>query len=503
MFKIFNMSHFDHIQIRDQLDRDQTAALLAALADPTTCAADADEIACSLDMLADPRGTGASLSILRDRALPSERRDLAGAYLSEHGLIGPEMAATLLEGDAVEGRWALLAMHHDSALIRPVAADPTHPLQRWAIRSLSAGFDLPEFQTIKISALSHPDPQVRAAAADSLFMDAPAAAEQPLIAALSDDVPDVARAAADTLRYFPTRPVYLALASATERPDEGGRAAAESLAELLMQLEDALELCDTLRTWARPILHLLDLQLRTRAPMEEGGSWGAAPDRSERPARRPPSLFELLAEPGGCWAQRLDALLTVPPLRTLPKRRAAWRELLTQHPDHAVRERGCRLLAAWGDTDALLGLLGDPHFVVMKAAMYHLGTLPPDPTIGERARAHLNDARATGTHGRETLVTWAHHVPGREALPTLRELAATDLRDGVRAGAIDLLAARRDREGVLALLPALRDPPFLSWGCPYSLISAARALGVGEREVHALRDTDHLEIAELILDPKG
>ena len=78
MFKIFNMSHFDHIQIRDQLDRDQTAALLAALADPTTCAADADEIARSLDMLADPRATGATLSILRDRALPSERRDLAG-----------------------------------------------------------------------------------------------------------------------------------------------------------------------------------------------------------------------------------------------------------------------------------------------------------------------------------------------------------------------------------------------------------------------------------------
>jgi hypothetical protein len=69
----------------------------------------------------------------------------------------------------VEKRHAVLAMDHgEHELLEPITRDPVHPLHREAILSMQFGFEAPHSQALKIAALAHPDPLVRATAAEVL-----------------------------------------------------------------------------------------------------------------------------------------------------------------------------------------------------------------------------------------------------------------------------------------------------------------------------------------------
>jgi hypothetical protein len=147
-------------------------------------------------------------------------------------------------------------------------------------------------------------------------------------------------------------------------------------------------------------------------------------------------------------------------------------------------------LAVWQDHAALLVMLHDRCYGVMKYAAYALGLTTPNPEVAAALRAHLDVPRVTSTHARETLVAWVSHA-GSGAIPTLVALARDDERESVQIAAIDALTKLGARRELESLLPLLKGPPHVTWGVHISLIHACTELRLAPPGLDSLRAVDN------------
>ena len=484
-----------HEQIRETQDRSWTQPLLERLVAPGLESEELDEIARTLARLADPRAEASLLAVVEDPARPQATREAAAEALSETAWRpdGARLRRWWAEGDDwLRARALLEAGSAEADLVVPVAADPDHPLHRYAIRSMAFEFDAPAHQSLKVRALSHPDPGVRIAAADALVWDEPLIALEPLLQAAADPVPEVAIAALETLVYYPSRRCLLALAALRSRVEGPVLARLdETLDQLVGDLMRALEWwCSPpakprLRAWMAPVAHLLP-------PEEEPERAPPAPPRvaPPEPERRAAELIADYAGLDGPWAERIERF----PRRMSAPELALATPFLLGHPDADLRQRSCVLFEAGDAHDALLRLARDPVFQVRKAAVYHLGGCTPAPEAEQFLWSHLQEPGTESMHAQETLVAWVAHAPRALALERLPRLAREDPREQVRyraVGALDRLEARAEIE---ALLPILAEPPAITWAVHVALLDACRRLDL-RAPVQGLGEVDDLHVA--------
>ncbi|MCY0985737.1 hypothetical protein OV203_01255 [Nannocystis sp. ILAH1] len=148
-----------YTKIRDAQDRSWTERLLSRFGAEDLEGDQRDEIATTLEILADPRAEAPLAAILADRARPEMLRRAAAWILRSSGAVERgTLPALLRDGDRVEQSHALLAMDYGYAeLVAAIAEAPGHPLHCEAIQTMAWDFESPRFQTLKIAALAHAD----------------------------------------------------------------------------------------------------------------------------------------------------------------------------------------------------------------------------------------------------------------------------------------------------------------------------------------------------------
>jgi hypothetical protein len=294
----------------------------------------------------------------------------------------------------------------DADLVVPVAQNQDHTNYRDAINALEFGFELPEYQALKIAALSHADPDVRETGANVLLWDEPLAAFESLLELTEDSVPAVAETACNTLKYYPTQHVYDRMKGvAAEHADPKVRAQAEdSLYEirwgLLRAIDDDVRR-PYLRRWLAPLWDELEVTPEEMMPPERG-----------EPSQRKPTLHASASEVEAF----LDNLDTSPQaishfyyeqdwLAIAETERSHLVDRFVTHPDHTTRESVTIALEQWQHVDGLVTLFHDPNFLVRKSATYHLSQLQTSlREVAAMLWDHLGEPDAWGTHSYETLM---------------------------------------------------------------------------------------------------
>jgi HEAT repeat protein len=449
----------DHIEATE--DRSFTSALVARLGEPGVSRA--------LLALDDPRAREPLLRLLEDHTAAPAAREAAGEILLEsgEGVHRHEALRWWATGDELLREQALFAMEaEDASIVVPVAEHPGHPLHRHAIEAMKYGFEAPRFQAVKIAALDHSDPKVREAAAEVLLWDEPVAAEEALLRCAGDADPAVACAAMDTLRYYPTRRCVARLEGLRTSPYESVREAVD------VALEDLRE---TMRPPEPP------------NPVEARPS---ARPTAPRIVYRADALLAELSDPDGPWKERKARFSRVEWEAFTAAERTRLTSFLLAHADPWVRSEASVGLAAWQDHGALLALLHDRCFGVMKHAAYALGLTTPNPDAAAALRAHLDAPRVTSTHARETLQAWVTHA-GSAAVPDLVALARHDERETVQVAAIYALTHLGARDELESLFPLLAAPPRVTWSVHTTLIDACTELGLAPPGLDTLRAVDN------------
>jgi len=489
-------------RISEVQDRSWTFALLDQVRSSSISQAERDETVDALAMLEDFRSVDPLMATLEDDRLPGSVREAAGAVLRaiDDTTTAERRRGWWHSGDRVLMSHALLVMGRSEAdILAAVAADDRHPLQAQALAGMLFEFDEAEFQPVKIRALEHPDAEVRESAADVLMWDEPVAAEGPLLVAASDSSTDVATAAVDTLRYYRSRRVLRVLAEMSHTADEQVRdKARESFEDIRGHFEwlfsSGVAAAQTdYRQWVEPVEDLLCWsEVVPEATLRLSAAAAPAPV-----AASASELLDLLLEPDGEWAPRKELL-----------RHASWRTYghderdrlaaaLTRHPDPDVREVATVALAAWSRADELLELTHDPSRSVRKSAMYHLGVLPPDPSLAACAWAYLLDA--AGTTGSEAVQTYVAHAPTQEAKQRLVELARYDHRESVRTQAISSLVDLDARSELEGLVPLLRETPGVTWAVHIGILDGLCALGLPAPHLDELAAVDNVDVLQSVV----
>ncbi|WP_067823701.1 HEAT repeat domain-containing protein [Nocardia inohanensis] len=479
-------------------DRSHTFDLLARAGAAGTAAEERAAAFDSLAQLEDYRSIEPLTAMVTDSGLPDEIRRRASEVVAgfDDTTTGAIRRTWWAGGDPIVQRHALGLMTRTEAdIVTPVAADDAHPFQVIALGAMVFDFGEASFMPILIRALRHQDPKIRWTAARNLLWSEPVAAEDGLLAAAHDADREVAAAALDTLRYYPTRRVLRTMAELRDHGDEKVRAAAtDSFAELSSSFEEAVsdaEKLPLLRDWLRPTGNLIDL----RAP--ESDETTAAPPGPRRLPKRhalPEStLLALLDDLDGDWLSRDSTLRTVNWKAFTPDERARLTVRLTSHPDPLIREIAGAALSEWSDTDALMELTRDLSYSVRKATVYHLASVPPDPAVADFAWQYLSTA--TGVSAQEALRTYLAHKSGNGVLEQLVDIARTDAREDVRYEAIHDLVDLQAANEIRALTPLLDEPPGVSWALHLALLDGLRNLELQITPPAHLATIDNLDLA--------
>ncbi len=495
-----------YADIARSADRRWTLRLLDRLEVDGLSDEELDDLVGALNAVSDPRCVTVLEAILVDSARPAKVREAAGDVLLGMDFLDVEVPEEKIrswwhKGDALLRRHALSCMDALDCpdIVLQAAADPAHEHQAQAIDRMVFFFEEPGHQQIKIRALSHPDPRVRAAAAGVLFWDEPVAAELPLIAASRDPVPEVATEAANTLQYYPSLRVIRRLHELSRHADETVRQQAQvSFGEIRFELRNRLrdrdrQVARHVLQWLRPVWDLLAFAGRDLRP-DKGDS---SPGRRERPGKAMPvaDLLALLAEPEASPRTLSERLWSNPWRAYRIRERRQLRPVLLSHPEALVREPAARAFAAWQDAGALLELVRDPDSGVRKSAMYNLGQLPPTPSIAGPAWEHLHRHDTLGTHATETLATFVRHASPEEAVRRLGWIAADHgRREGLRDAAVYALTRLGAAEEVGQLVGLLHEPPAVTWALHLALLDAIVKLGLPAPDLEHLREVDNLHV---------
>lgn len=496
------MAVIDYEKVCAEEDRSWTPRLIEVVRSLEVSDAERDQALAALAHLEDPRSIAPLTDVVEDLASPEAVRDSVSKVLAgfDDGTTSERRRAWWGTQEPVLMAHALRLMARTEAdIVLPVAGDDAHPLQHLALLAMTWGFEEPQFQTVKIRALSHGSAEIRSTAAFVLMWDEPVAAEHPLLDAAVDASSEVAISAIETLQYYPSRRVLRALAdlSATEKRDEVRATAVESLAFSRGRFEHVAthgseKQKARVREWMRPVADIVGCS--EAAAELQTLEWPAAAARvavSER------DLVALIAEADGRWAPKKQALRRVDWDRFATGERARLGDILVSHGDPGIREVAARALAAWGRSDLLLGLIADPCFAVRKSAMYELGHVPRDERLAAPAWEYMLGAAETTAH--EALQAYVTHAPAAEARERLRELAHSDRRESIRARAVSSLVALEAASELESLIPLLRDAPDVTWAVHVAIIDGIRALGLTPPNLGGLAEVDNLDLIESII----
>jgi HEAT repeat protein len=491
--------------IIESADRGWTPRLLERLTDPELSDDEREKVIRALQIGSDPRCFKRLEGILTDRSAPRAVRKAAGRVLRGLFYVPPDVQPDKLRRwwtseDEILRRHAFLSM---DGLVCPeivlaVASDPRHPWQADALRQMEHWFDTPDQEAVKIAGLSHADSKVRAAAAWVLLWDEPVAAEEPLLRATRDSVPEVAVEAANTLEYYPSRRTIRCLSSLCDHAEEKVRQkAAESLEAL--RGECLIELCCRgesvarhVRRWLRPVWNLLAF---TEDELEPEDLGPRRPPLQELKETIPASdLLAMLDEPNTPARLLQDRLISNGWQGYSDEERQRLRAVLRTHSDPLVRDCAARAFAAWEDASTLLDLLDDDDFLVRKTSMSQLSTLPPTPGISELAWRRLSQP----DFPLDTLATFVRHTDPATATRRLHSIVAESGRgERLRYAAVGHLCDRGAAEELNQLVSVLRERPAVTWALHIELLGAIAELRLPLPDVSHLQEVDnlHLQVA--------
>lgn len=498
-----------YADITRESDRRWTTRLLERLTAPDLPDDELDQLADALRMVVGPSSAPVLERLVVNTARPERIRRVAGFTLWNAAYFVVEPAPATLrqwwaEGDPLLRRHALLCMNGRLCpdIILQVAADPTHPLHADAIGGLTFDFERPEHQALKLAALSHSDPKVRAAAANALLFDEPVAAEEALIRVTQDPVEEVAVEAMNALEYYPSRRVIRCLHGLLSHPGVKHR---EQARESLEGIRGAILVClccrgpqvaQHIREWLRPVWDLLAFTDEELEPEEVGGYQRPLAVKSLLPLEE---LLALLAEAEASPQILQDELTKNDWLLYSEAERARLRPVLRAHPDPLVREEAAICSVVWQDVGGLIGLVQDSDFGVRKSAMYWLGQVPATPGVAELAWEHLHRPDTLGTHATETLATFVRHADRAVAVPRLAALAADrDQHERLRDAAVDHLRNLGATEELSSLYGVLREPPAVTWALHIGMLAAVADLRLPPPDVNHLREVDNLHLQEAL-----
>ena len=495
----------DHDYIREVLDRSATKVLVARLLSDEPDAAEREEIERSLTALDDVRavlplqaaGENTSISpVLRVSALHVVTSMLGAAVLP---------IREWWTGDDPVLRFAaasVLPHRQFASLVRPVLRNPDDPMLARVLTCMDIGFEEPEWQTLKIRALTNASSAVRAAAATTLLWDEPLVAHDGLVAATRDIDLDVAVEAVSTLMYYPTSSVVESLSVLVDSPNEFLASSADvARARVLSDIADAVALAPSsplMRSWST-LLRRYGFDATTEAPSRSlAGSLLRTPP--------PPTVawnieFEReLLDLDGPWQERMNALRRLDPTSVPVAERRRVLGLLVHHPDPEVRGASALHLSAWeGGPAALLGLLDDPMVTVSKSAMYSLHDVDVASTLSssirDRAWDFVVDGTRVSTRASEALRTFVRHGDAADANDVTAKLVGlgSDPRESVRASALEHLVSRHEESAIRSAMVTLAEPPEVTWAVHGTLLDAAHRFGidVGRHTLLRLGREDH------------
>jgi HEAT repeat protein len=498
----------DHEAVRESGDRSWTLPLLDTVRDPLTSDDDREESFETLRILDDPRSVAPLTELLEDASLPDEWRDRASDALRwiDDTTTPAQCRAWWATGDLPLMRHALLSMWRSEAdIVVPVADDPSHPLHAAGIDALTDGFDGPEFTPIVIRALRHPEPEVRASAAEILFWNEPVVAELPLTAAAYDEERDVAVEVLLALQYFPTRRVLRALSQIAadaddidvrERATEAFEDVQATFAEMASEARSHGDGGAAMRAWMQPVADLVpwpDAVPETDRDSDDRADddIAAAVAEGEQGTRvSEAEVAALVGSPDSAWKVRGAQLRGVQWSAFDDDERSRLGALLRTHDDAHVRMFALRASAAWNQPAAIEARLFDESQAVRRAAAHYLGAVPPEPAVAESLWAHLQSVDVDGWGAFEAIKSYARHAPADEAVPRLEGLARDDVRPDVRTYAVRTLEQLEAKDAIDRLSDLLLDAPPTNWDLHIALIDARRELGM------PCPDLSHLELVD-------
>lgn len=494
-------------EITEAADRRWTLRLLERLVCPGVDEKELQDVVRALESVSDPRSFARLEEIVGDVDRPVEVRRAASNVLRGQDHIALDIPEEKLrrwwqKGDEILRWHALLSMDGISCpdILLEVAPDSSHAFQAAAIGRMLSWFDAPEHEAIKIAGLSHPDPEVRAAAADVLMWDEPVAAETPLIKAASDSAPEVAAAAANTLQYYTSRKAICCLHGLLHHGVEEVRAEAQDSfqairAELLFFLcRNDPPIKRRICHWLQPVWHLLAFSDEELRPNDEEASSSYAENNGKSPVPLK-ELLDLLADPDISPGVLGDRLRSNEWQEYRDDERRQLRPVLLAHADQIVRDQAGVAFEEWQDVSALTELMRDPDFCVRKTAMYCLGQLPPMAKIADLAWNFLQRSDVLGVHSTETLNTFVIHASPDLAIPRLKAIADDrGRREGIRVAALDHLVKLRATEQVGQLTKFLSEPPAVTWALHISLLRAVIDLQIPSPDVQHLAEVDNLHV---------
>lgn len=452
----------------------------------------------TLGYLEDYRSIGPLTEMVENADLSTDLREEASVVLSGCDLTSTERQrrSWWSSGDAPLMKHALRLMERPEAdVLTSVAGDNSHPWQGLALATMAFGFDEPEFQPLRIDALTHRDPLIRASAANVLVWDEPVAAEAPLLEAMRDESTAVAIEAVRTLEYYPSRQVLREISEMSDAANDELRmvvsTSLDSLRECFEEVasDGSEEEVRWMRGWMEPVADLLTL---TDEPQSVGQQGAPSP-----PSRTRYSLDDVLRvvdDTDGEWAANRQILLEVDWALFDDSARAELSSDLGAHPEPLVREAAAVALSSWGQAEELVVLTGDRHFAVRKAAIYHLGLLAPDPELAAVAWGYLSDA--AGATASEALTTYVTHASRDKAIGRLTALASDARSESLRHSAISNLVTLGGSSEVASLNYLLREPPSVTWTLHIALLNAIRKLGLPDPDVPDLFEVDNLHLVQ-------
>lgn len=497
-----------YAKIIEGADRRWTARLLQRLDTAGLPDEELDELTSALQAVSDWRSFADLEAMVVDTSRPAGIREAAGAALRGlHHVAHDPKSETLRrwwhEGDDILRRHALLSMDSRSCpdIVAQIASNPQHPWQAEALNCMDWGFDLAQYESIKINGLSHAHADVRSAAASVLLFDEPVAAEAALIAAANDPAPDVAAEAANTLQYYPTLQVIRCLYALQQHVDVRVRhEACESYEDIRSELRNCLagndRVAGRIRHWLRPIWELLAFTEAELQPDTSNSDWPHARDHRLLPL---PDLAAMLSNTEVSPQAIEDRLWWNDWSRYSEENRRQLRPWLLFHGDPLMRRHATRAFGAWQDMDALFHLVNDDDFCVRRSAMFHLSELPPTPAIANLAWEVLQRADTLGTHASETLQTFVRHAAHDAAIRQLVSIASNPRwREELRGSAVCELTKLRAADQIQDLMPLLQEPPEITWYLHLALLQAVSKLELPPRNVRHLLHVDHLHVQQAI-----
>lgn len=491
-------------------DRRWTFRLLDRLATPHLRNEELDDLIGALQAVSDPRALNFLETLVCDTTRSADCRQAASSVLLGMQYLLPDVSVAQLrlwwrEGDAILRNHALLCMGALDCpdIILTLAKDARHELHAAALGRMMLFFNLPEYEAIKIAALDHPQARVREVAAAVLSWDEPVQAEEPLIRATADPVPEVAAEAANTLEYFPSLKTIRCMRGLLDHPDGKVREKAqESFDAIRSDLLHCLRsrnrhLAAHIRSWLQPVWDMLAFEDKQSRPK----------DYEEPPTRRTEAkeampisdLLSLLTDRDTSPHVLADSLWNNDWSAYEEKERRRLQPVLLTHPDTLVRERATLALEAWLDLSGLTYLVRDPDVGVHKSAMYHLGQLPPAPEIAELAWEHLQRPDVLGVHATETLATFVQHATLETAVQRLLWIAGDHgRREELRVASVHHLGELDAAEEVEQLAGQLLEPPVVTWALHIALLDTIADLKLPLPRIGRLREVDNLCMQEVV-----